>query len=185
MITSGNANNYFVKAILFLSPIPDAAVKRSFTNQLIINQKQKNMQQQTQNGSVTVENTVPSTATFTLTLSKLLQGASPVIANAKCEFTYIWDFTKNMGLAHLISIDNCAVNITLHPLGIAGTLDFMSDIPPTNYVINGQRVVLNRIILDINLANNARSGAIMFNNDGSVIEATDNFDAASTARFTK
>ena len=144
------------------------------------------MQQQTQNGSVTVENTVPSSATFTVTLSKLLKGQSPVIANAKCEFTYIWDFTKNTGIAHLNSIDNCIVNITLHPLGIAGYLDFMSDLQqPTSYVINGQRVVLNRIILDINLTNNERSAAIMFNNDGSVLEATDNFDAASASRFTK
>ncbi len=122
--------------------------------------------------------TVPSHDTFTLTLSHLIAGDAPVIKDAKCEFTYIWDFEKNMGLAHLVSIDDCVVNITLHPLGIQGQLDFMSDIPPTPYVINGQRVVIYRVILDINPANNDREAAIMFNEDGSVIQSTPNFDSA-------
>jgi hypothetical protein len=121
---------------------------------------------------------VPSHATFTLTLSKLYKGAQPVIPNAVCEFSYIWDFQKNMGLAHLNSINNVQVNIVLHPLGIAGYLDFMSDMPPTPYVINGQRIILNRIILDINRTTNERSGGIMFNQDGSVIQTTANFGTA-------
>lgn len=118
---------------------------------------------------------VPSSATFTLVMSKLLKGASPVIANASCVFTYEWNFATNMGLAKLVSIDNCVLDITLHPLGISGYLDFMSSMEPLHTVINGQRVVLNRIILDISLATNERSGGIMFNEDGSVIEVTDNW----------
>lgn len=118
---------------------------------------------------------IPSQATFTAVLSKLYSGSSPVIANAKCEFSYNWDFSKNMGLAHLISIDGCVQNITLHPIGIAGMLGFMSDIPPTPVVINGQRVVLYRIILDIYLNDGERAAAIMFNQDGSCIETTDNW----------
>jgi hypothetical protein len=119
---------------------------------------------------------VPSSATFTLVLDKLLKGAAPVIANASCLFTYEWNFATNRGLAKLVAIDNCAVDITLHPLGITGHLDFMSSMDEPYYtVINGQRVVLNRIILDISLATNERSGGIMFHEDGSVIEVTDNW----------
>src|ERR1700748_2827034 len=96
---------------------------------------------------------VPSSATFPLLMSKLLKGASPVIADANCVFSYEWNFATNMGLAKLVSIDNCVLDITLHPLGIAGYLDFMSSLDePLHAVINGQRVVLNRIILNISLA---------------------------------
>ncbi|MCG2610447.1 hypothetical protein LZZ90_02860 [Flavobacterium sp. SM15] len=118
---------------------------------------------------------VPSQATFSLVLSHLYKGDKPVIANANCVFSYSWNFDTNMGLAQLVSIDNCDVNITLHPLGIQGYLDFMSDMAPTSVVINGQRVVLNRIILNIQLATNKRSGGIMFNENGDIIQTTDNF----------
>lgn len=126
---------------------------------------------------------VPSQATFSVILSKLFKGDKPIIANAKCEFSYTWDFQKNMGLAQLVSIDGCIQNITLHPLGIQGYLDFMSDIPPTSVVINGQIVVLNRIILDINLATNERSAGIMFNSDGSCIQTTENFQTTENSKF--
>lgn len=118
---------------------------------------------------------IPSQAKFNSTLSNTLKG-SPVISNATCEFEYNWDFSKNMGLAHLISIDNCNFNITLHPLGISGMLGFMSDIPPTPVVINGQRVVLYRIILDIDLKSGERKAAIMFNEDGSTIQTSPNWN---------
>ena len=121
--------------------------------------------------------TVPPQATFSLVLNRLLKGETFVIKNANCEFSYKWDFPKNMGLAELISINNCLVNIILHPTGIAGKLDFMSDISPTAYVINGQRIIIYRVILDIDLSNDVRSAGIMFNADGSCIEVTENFDS--------
>lgn len=111
----------------------------------------------------------------------MYKGTQPVITNANCVFSYSWDFKTNTGLAHLVSIDNCELNITLHPLGIEGYLDFMSDMPPTPVVINGQRVVLNRIILNIELTSNKRSGGIMFNENGDVIQTTDNFNSAKAS----
>lgn len=120
--------------------------------------------------------------TFTLTLDKLIAGASPVIANAKCEFTYIWDWPRNMGLAHLTSINGNAVNIVLHPLGISGSLDFMSDIPPTEFVINGQRVIIYRVILDMPMGGE-KSAAIMFNEDGSVIQASSGFQDGNLSKY--
>lgn len=133
------------------------------------------MSEQNLQDSVAAKHSVPSQATFSLVLSHLYKGSKAVIPNANCVFSYTWNFEKNTGLAKLVSIDNCEVNITLHPLGIKGYLDFMSDMPPTDYVINGQRVVLNRIILNIELATNKRSGGIMFNKNGDVIQTTDNF----------
>lgn len=119
---------------------------------------------------------IPSQASFGLTLSQTIKG-TPVIENAHCEFSYQWDFEKNMGSATLVSINNCELNIVLHPLGIEGYLDFMSDMKPTSYVINGQIVVLYRVILDINLTTGIKSAAIMFNEDGSCIEASESFNA--------
>lgn len=124
---------------------------------------------------------IPSHATFTLTLNKVYGGGAPVIRNAKCEFSYIWDFDKNMGLAHLISIDNCVLNITMNPIGLAGILGFMAAIPPTPVVINGQRVVLYRIILNIYKNDGVRAAAVMFNNDGSCIEITDSWRIQAAA----
>lgn len=132
-----------------------------------------------------MSNQVPSNDTFMVTLSKVLSGGSPVIKDAKCKFSYIWDFKKNMGLAQLVSINECAVNITLHPLGIAGILAFMSDMPPTPVVINGQRVTLYRVILDIYLSDGARAAAVMFNEDGSCIETTENWRATDSSGLAK
>ncbi|MGX7666799.1 hypothetical protein [Flavobacterium pedocola] len=139
------------------------------------------MSEQTSQSQVAAAQTVPSQATFSLVLSHLYKGVKPVIANANCVFSYSWNFEKNMGLAQLVSIDNCELNITLHPMGIQGYLDFMSDMPPTSVVINGQRVVLNRIILNVELATNKRSGGIMFNENGDTIQTTDNFNTAKAA----
>lgn len=119
---------------------------------------------------------VPSSATFTLVLNRLLKGNGPVIANASCVFSYEWNFATDRGLAKLVAIDNCILDITLHPLGINDHLDFMSSMDePLHTVINGQGVILNRIILDISLATNERSGGIMFHEDGTVIEVTNNW----------
>jgi hypothetical protein len=124
-------------------------------------------------------NGIPPSAKFTLVLSKLKKGTSPVLPNARCTFSYNWDFQKNMGLAHLISIDGSIVEITLHPLGIQGYLDFMSSMPPTPFVINGKKVIIYRVILDINLQTGVRSAAIMFNVNGSVIQTSALFTEAS------
>ncbi len=139
------------------------------------------MSEQNLQNPVAANQAVPSQAIFSLVLSHLYKGTQPVITNANCVFSYSWDFKTNTGLAHLVSIDNCELNITLHPLGIEGYLDFMSDMPPTPVVINGQRVVLNRIILNIELTSNKRSGGIMFNENGDVIQTTDNFNSAKAS----
>lgn len=130
-------------------------------------------------------NTIPSQATFTLVLTKVLTGTSPVMANANCTFTYNWNFGTNTGSAQLDSINNCTLNTPLYAEGNEGMLDFMSDLEtPLHTVINGQRVVIKRIILDIDISTNSRAAAIVFNEDGSCIETTDNWNYG-TAFFTK
>ncbi|MFD0862949.1 hypothetical protein ACFQ1M_12105 [Sungkyunkwania multivorans] len=126
---------------------------------------------------------VPSKATFSVALTKQFKGTA-VLENPVCEFSYIWNFEKNMGIATLNSINGTPLDITLHPLGIKGYLDFMSDMPPTKYEISAEpgssialkEVTIYRVILDIDLETGARSAAIMFNEDGSSIQTSGNFE---------
>lgn len=132
---------------------------------------------------------VPSQATFSLTLNQQLKG-TPVLENPVFEYHYDWNFETNRGLAMLKSINGTPVNITLHPLGIQGNLDFMSDMEPTPYSVNASNdksialidVVIYRVILDISLTSGERSGATMFNKDGSCIQASTGFEKENTKR---
>jgi hypothetical protein len=132
-----------------------------------------------------MSNQIPSHDTFTVVLNQVVGGGSPVLKDAKCTYSYIWNFKKNMGLAHLQAINGTPVDITLHPLGIKGILGFMSDIPPTPVMIDGKQVVLYRVILDIYLSDGVKAAAIMFNEDGSCIETTNTWrtnDSSGLAR---
>lgn len=123
---------------------------------------------------------------FSLILSETLIGKT-VLENPKCEFTYHWNFETNMGIANLISINGTEVNITLHPLGIEGSLDFMSDMEPTTYGVNASNdksialidVVVYRVILDMDAKGENPKAAIMFNRDGSTIETSAGFNGDS------
>ncbi len=125
---------------------------------------------------------VPSHDSFTLILNRTIKG-EPVIPNAQCDFSYQWDFQTNMGLACLDGMNGNKLNITLYPLGIGGQLAFMSDMEPVHVVINGQRVVLFRVGLQINLSSGSRSAFIMFNEDGSSIQVTPHFEEKELASF--
>lgn len=127
---------------------------------------------------------------FSLILTEVLKGEA-VLNNPVCEFSYHWDFDKNMGLANLISINGSPVNITLHPLGIAGQLDFMSDIHPTTYVVKASpddsiigafQVTISRVILDMDAEGNNPTAAIMFGEDGGTIQASTGFNEGSAAK---
>ncbi len=117
---------------------------------------------------------VPPHDVFTLDLNKVIRAEGCVIEAAKCEFTYHWDFETNMGMAQLLSIDEIPVSIPLHPLGIEGWLDFMSDIETSIPVpVNGNTILIRRVILDINLSTGERSAALILG-DACII-GTENF----------
>ena len=113
-------------------------------------------------------------------LSKLYKGTVAVLPNAVCQFKGHWDFSTNEGLAELVSVNGTPVNIPLHPMGISGQLDFMSDMKPTSYTIQGKTVVIFRVILDFKQGLLPPAGSvfagIMFNEDGSCIETTQNLN---------
>lgn len=136
-----------------------------------------------------MSHTLPPNAQLDLVLSEQLEGKQ-VLENPSCHFSYHWDFEKGMGLAQIHSINGSPVNIPLHPLGIAGSLDFMSDMEPTKYTVNASNdqtialveVYIYRVILDIDLKTGDKKAAIMFNPDGSSIQASPGFNVASMKR---
>jgi len=124
---------------------------------------------------------VPSKGTFQIVLSKTLSGKT-VLNDPNCTFSYVWDFNTNKGEALLDLIDGKLIGIVLHPEGLSGTLAFMSDMKPTTYSIDGQNVVIYRVIMMINPKTGEHQAAIMFNQDGSTIEVSANWpeELAST-----
>lgn len=132
---------------------------------------------------------LPPQDTFKLVLSETISGKS-VLENPECTFFYHWDFEKNMGLANLLSINGSDVNIVLHPLGIEGQLDFMSDMEPTQYSVSSSpgpviaevEVVIYRVILDIDLKTGNKEAALMLGEKGETIISTPGFDKTSSAK---
>lgn len=126
---------------------------------------------------------------FSLILSEVFRGKE-VLENPSCEFSYHWDFETNMGLALLQSINGSQVNITLHPLGIHGQLDFMSDITSTKFLVNASNddsiamieVTIDRVILDMDAKGENPKAAIMFGIEGETIQTSPGFDEGSAAK---
>lgn len=125
--------------------------------------------------------------TFDLKLDKVLRGKTD-LENPICTFSYTWDTERNMGITHLVAINGTPVNIVLHPLGIAGQLDFMSDMAPTGYNVDADpgdeiaiiNIVIYRVILDIE--GEDRQAAIMLGEHGDTIITTDGFSEASASK---
>ena len=124
-----------------------------------------------------------------LTLDKIVKGEK-VLENPMCHFTYDWDKETNMGIGQLHSINGSTVNITLHPLGIKGELDFMSDMEPTNFLVNASNddsialidICIYRVILDADANGGKGAGAIMFGQDGETIQASNGFSEESASK---
>ena len=105
----------------------------------------------------------------------------PVLPTPRCRFRYNLDFSKSYGSASLNAIDNVPVDITLYPLGGEGMWDFISEMPPTRFVVNGQPVFICRVALNIDLFTGEESAAIVFHQPRASILSTSNFDTYCTA----
>ena len=114
--------------------------------------------------------------TYDLQLNKLVEGPNPVIPNLTCNFSMKWDFERFWGFAHLLSIQDelLPTSIELKPLGEARRLAFMSNMKPTPFNIGGKNVTIFRVVFIAYFITYKPMASIMFNNDGSVIQATEN-----------
>ncbi|MEO9805025.1 MAG: hypothetical protein ABJF04_17340 [Reichenbachiella sp.] len=118
----------------------------------------------------------PIKATFILNLNRLIRGKQVKIKNAKCKFTYTWDPQKARGMGRLISIGGVKLNIDLSATGLLGKLAFVSAKSKTA-VIEGEVIFIKTVALDIDLKNNQKSAAILFEEDFSwYTQATQNWE---------
>jgi hypothetical protein len=125
-----------------------------------------------------VETTLPAEGSFNVTLDQIVRdtGCQSIVKGLDCDFSYRYNFMRNIGLAYLQSIGGTKVDIVLYPIGLSGMYAFMSDMTPTTVTIGVQAVVLYRVLM--NLYNDgSHSAAIMFNNNGSCIAGTSNWDS--------
>lgn len=130
-----------------------------------------------------MSNQLPPQATFELVLDKELQAGGCQLESPTCEFSYNYNFSTDIGSGELVSIDGVAVNIALYPAGLANVYEFLSDLNPLpSFEIDGQEVVIYRVVMDL-YEDGSRAAVVMFNEDGSCIEASENWrgEASSSA----
>jgi hypothetical protein len=86
---------------------------------------------------------------FTLTLDRVIDGDPPSYLPLTCKFQYFWDFPKNEGLAHLMTMNDGKVNQIMLPLGIKDQLDFKTPKDFTAILGDDTRVEVIAVILDL------------------------------------
>ncbi len=123
------------------------------------------------------QHAIPATDTFDLVLDQLYRGDAAVVTPCKCTFSYTWDFSTNMGMAEIQTLDDAQVHVPLNPIGIQGYLDFMSSQGPVTVTVDGKQVEIRLVVLHINLETGERTAAIDFNTEnGSVVQMSQGFD---------
>ena len=110
---------------------------------------------------------------ISLVLDKVIKHEGDTMTKVFLEFTYVWNFPRNMGLAGLLKFDNIDHEVSMFPEGIKGALYFMTDGPSVVQLLGGE-VVIYRIVLK--LKDNQSSAMIMLGSDGGTILATQNWD---------
>ncbi|KAF3935003.1 hypothetical protein ABW20_dc0101646 [Dactylellina cionopaga] len=123
----------------------------------------------------------PSTSTFSLTLTKAIEGAAPAFLPLDVQFAYNWNFKKNTGFATVLSIgSNHTVNQTMFPMGISGKLAFMAR-ERFSVTIAGQNgtedIFAYRVLLNMDKTAGNKEAAFMVGQEGDVIIATENWGA--------
>ncbi|KAJ6257468.1 hypothetical protein Dda_7253 [Drechslerella dactyloides] len=127
-------------------------------------------------------NPPPWTGTFNLTLSRTQEGLCPDFLPIDVQFTYTWDFPRNMGQATVLSIgSNHTVNQDMFPIGISGALAFMArdQFPVTIEGPKGrEEIFAYRVLLNMDKSTlEHKKAAIMLGTEGNTIITTENWGA--------
>jgi len=107
---------------------------------------------------------------FTLKLDKLYNSTRAdklLVEPCDAKFSTHYNVARKWGTAELVSINKTKLNITLHPMGIQGADDFMSNIekgkePTIQDPRTKKEVPIFRVILDTKNLTDDRVGSIMF-----------------------
>ncbi|EWC43755.1 hypothetical protein DRE_07373 [Drechslerella stenobrocha 248] len=122
----------------------------------------------------------PSTDTFNLTLTKAVEGATPAFLPLNIQFSYDWDFSRNMGSATVLGIgSNNTLKYTMFPMGVSGVLAFMArdQFPVTIQASEGkEELFAYRVLMNMNkVTAEDRKAAVMLGEEGNIVIATENW----------
>ena len=109
---------------------------------------------------------IPPKDEFDLVLNKTEAGQPP-LSDPLCRFSYEWNFETGEGNAELVSINGVKASFPLYPIGLEGTLSFMSDMEPTPILIGEADIIIYRVMIDVNENTDQRNASIMFGDNGS------------------
>ncbi len=99
---------------------------------------------------------------FTMNLHEILDGAIN-LPNVDCTFSYVWDYSNNIGLAHLVTIGSNEVNITLHPTFSRNSLIFKTTNCDKVIFIDNTLVCVENVKLNVNFNNEIENAYIEIN----------------------
>lgn len=105
---------------------------------------------------------------ITLFLTQIEQGDQSCpksLLNGPVELEYDYDFNHNIGQAYLNRLGSKNWRVSLYPLGLTDYYGFMSDIQPTSIVVEGEEVIIYRIVFLLNKNGQAET-LIMFGQEG-------------------
>ena len=111
-------------------------------------------------------NDIPPCDSFTLVLSKILNG-EPELISPFISFEYQWNFNTGTGSGKMKSINGNDFVYPLFPVGCSEILGFISDFEPQKLIINGQEILLNRVFMGVYYKNEEKVAMIMTMNNES------------------
>lgn len=116
-----------------------------------------------------------SSRSFPLLLSNILEGDALFLTPPTGVFNFHYNIRTQEGQAQLLYLNESTLALTLYPAIENNLLIFTTNIQPTAYTMFGNPIVLNKVLLKIDLENNVRSAAMLFNHKGDVIYTTPNY----------
>ena len=124
---------------------------------------------------------VYSSRSFPLKMSKIEEGTPLFDELPTGSFNFHWNARTREGQAQLLYLNEMMLAVTLYPAMENNFLVFTSKMQPTTYNAHRQPIVLNKIILKIDLENDIRSAALVFNHKGDVRYTTANYHQMDSA----
>jgi hypothetical protein len=114
---------------------------------------------------------------FSLTLDKVIEHSGTDPTSLTCEFSYIYDFPRNLGYANLLAVNGAPLGFMFN-LGIAGQKSFMcTNLNNLDIISELTSPALNIYIYRtvMTLKNGERMAMIMLGEKGDTILATQNW----------
>ena len=103
------------------------------------------------------------------------------LKGSKMKLHYDYEFDKSWGWAHLLQLGSTSIDEPLYPLGMSSVYGFMSNMAPKTITVDGNEVVLYRIIFNLQKNGDAKV-SIMIGSEGDCFMSTDTVQVTDLTR---